>query len=316
MLRLIARNRRQPGRDEGGQVIVVFAISLVAIVAMTGLVIDGGDTFLQRRTLQNAADTAAMAGAYAYTMTTQLATSENWARQTAASNGFTDGTSGVTVAATVVAGASGATVTVTVGKPHRNAFSGVVGFPSWPVSATATAVAAPPNGSYGLMPVIFNQSTFSKYGFGPGSERAFDEPPSGNQDIPKGPEDFNWTIYCTAGGNSCNADSSGVRALIDGHGEPLKVELNDNINPLNAGSHTTLFDGLSQWLGDEFPVAIVNDAGKLQGWAIFHLTGSVGGSTKQIRGYFTVGNDPNFQIDPNVTGGTSQYGAYLVKLTN
>ena len=40
------------------------------------------------------------------------------------------------------------------------------------------------------------------------------------------------------------------------------------------------------------------------------MTGSVGGTTKQVRGYFTVGNDPKFRIDPNVTGGTSQYGAY------
>jgi hypothetical protein len=166
------------------------------------------------------------------------------------------------------------------------------------------------------MPIIFNKDNFRQYGFGPDTERNFNEPPSGNQDIPRDADQFNWTIYCTANGNSCNANSSGVRALIDGHGEPLKVKVDDNINPLNAGSHTTLFDGLSQWLGDEFPVAIVDDAGELQGWAIFHLTGSVGGSTKQVRGYFTVGTDPGFQIDPNVTGGTSQYGGYLVKLTN
>ena len=138
----------------------------------------------------------------------------------------------------------------------------------------------------------------------------------GPNDIPLTATSFNWTVYCTASGNSCNANSQDVDALINGHGGTIKVTLYDYINPLNAGSHTTLFSDLSQWVGDEFPVAIVNDSGSLQGFAIFHMTGSVGGSNKQIRGYFVTKNDPHFEIDPNVTGGTSIYGAYLVKLTN
>jgi hypothetical protein len=64
------------------------------------------------------------------------------------------------------------------------------------------------------------------------------------------------------------------------------------------------------------PVAIVNDAGELQGFAIFHLTGSVGGSTKQLRGYFVTKNDPNFVLDPGITGGSSEFGGYVVRLTN
>ena len=51
---------------ESGQVIVIFALALVVIVAMVGLVLDGGSTFAQRRTQQNAADLAALAGANDY----------------------------------------------------------------------------------------------------------------------------------------------------------------------------------------------------------------------------------------------------------
>ena len=49
---------------ERGQMLALFAICLVAIIAMTGLVIDGGMTMVQRRDQQNVADAAAMAGAY------------------------------------------------------------------------------------------------------------------------------------------------------------------------------------------------------------------------------------------------------------
>lgn len=46
-----------------GQIIVIAAIALVAIVGMTGLVIDGGALFAQQRTAQNGSDAAATAGA-------------------------------------------------------------------------------------------------------------------------------------------------------------------------------------------------------------------------------------------------------------
>ena len=59
----------QPGRSgrdgEHGQMIVIFALCLVAIVAMAGLLIDGGMAWSHRRQAQAAADTAALAAAHA-----------------------------------------------------------------------------------------------------------------------------------------------------------------------------------------------------------------------------------------------------------
>jgi hypothetical protein len=46
-----------------GQIVVLFALALVAIVAMVGLVIDGGTAFAQQRVAQNGADGTATAGA-------------------------------------------------------------------------------------------------------------------------------------------------------------------------------------------------------------------------------------------------------------
>jgi len=48
---------------ERGQVIVLVAVLMVALVAVVGLVTDGGMVFTQRRDLQNVADAAALAGA-------------------------------------------------------------------------------------------------------------------------------------------------------------------------------------------------------------------------------------------------------------
>jgi hypothetical protein len=47
------------------QILVLFALSIVALVAMLGLVVDGGNLYIQRRTAQNSADAAALAGARA-----------------------------------------------------------------------------------------------------------------------------------------------------------------------------------------------------------------------------------------------------------
>ncbi|HEX5825768.1 MAG TPA: Tad domain-containing protein [Candidatus Limnocylindrales bacterium] len=46
-----------------GQTLVVFAIGLVAIVGMVGLIIDGGNAYAQQRNSQNGADSVAKAGA-------------------------------------------------------------------------------------------------------------------------------------------------------------------------------------------------------------------------------------------------------------
>jgi hypothetical protein len=49
-------------RREGGQVLALFALSLVAIIAMAALLFDAADALVTRRKLQNAGDAAAIAG--------------------------------------------------------------------------------------------------------------------------------------------------------------------------------------------------------------------------------------------------------------
>jgi len=68
--------RTQPGtwhhgprtnrRHERGQIIVIFALALIAMIAMVGLILDGGAAFAHRRDEQTASDLAALAGANAF----------------------------------------------------------------------------------------------------------------------------------------------------------------------------------------------------------------------------------------------------------
>lgn len=305
---------------ERGQVLVIFALALVAIVAMTGLVLDGGSTFVQRRSMQNVADAAALAGAYDYVNNANSASAIAAAQAAAAANGYTNGSNGVVVNVSLSGPDSdGATyVTASITKPHPNSFSGIVGMASWNVSTTAQAETGAPNGVVGALPLIFNKKAFPA-GNGPSNEMNFDEPGSGNADVPQQANQFNWTVFCTANGNPCNANSSDVQALIDGvgNGDVSYVTKDELIGPLNAGSHTTLFSALANLVGGSFPVAVVDDSGAFVGYSIFHLTGSVGGSTKQIRGYFDPGiATPPLKIVKGHGPGVSTYGAYVVNLVN
>ena len=73
-------------KKERGQALVVIAIALIVLVGILGLVIDGGNAFLDRRKAQNAADSAALAAAV-----TRIRGESDWvaaALTVAASNGY------------------------------------------------------------------------------------------------------------------------------------------------------------------------------------------------------------------------------------
>jgi hypothetical protein len=63
MTRNLHHPRRHGRRDERGQLIVVAALALVAIVGGVSLVIEGGNAYAQQRVVQNAADAVANGGA-------------------------------------------------------------------------------------------------------------------------------------------------------------------------------------------------------------------------------------------------------------
>jgi hypothetical protein len=54
---------RTPAAREGGQILVLFVLSMIVILAVSALLVDGAGQLVTRRRLQNAGDAAALAGA-------------------------------------------------------------------------------------------------------------------------------------------------------------------------------------------------------------------------------------------------------------
>src|SRR5215510_3122284 len=73
-------------KSERGQALIIIGVALVVLAGIIGLVIDGGNVFLDRRTAQNAADSAALASALARVRGGQNPTAV--ALHSAAQNGY------------------------------------------------------------------------------------------------------------------------------------------------------------------------------------------------------------------------------------
>lgn len=131
----------RPG--ERGQVLVLFAGGLVALLIVAALAFDVGMMLVERRDEQNAADAAALAGAR-FVLTSET-DAETAARQLAADNGFdpvADATETVNVYIPAVhgryAGLPGF-IEVQISATRPSIFGGVIGKAAWPVGAFAVA---------------------------------------------------------------------------------------------------------------------------------------------------------------------------------
>jgi Flp pilus assembly protein TadG len=304
-------------RRERGQIIVIFALGLVAMIAAIGLVLDGGAAYAQRRDEQSAADMAALAGANDYLLNHDQTMAITRARAVAGQNGFTHGTGDVVVDVAVVT-TNGVAVTVDVSAPHHNNFASIVGMPTWTVSTTATALAGFPDSVVGAGPIIFSIDAFAANGqplgpYGdPNNPYDFGE---GNGDIPNGPGDIAWTNYGTG-----NVNTNEVRQIINGNLVISKtLEFGEYIGQHNNGNHTALYSDVQQYLaGTDIPVPVVDHNGNFQGWATFHVVSATGGSAKDVVGYFV-----SPFVNQRLTVGSCSalscprfLGSYVLKLTN
>ena len=144
-----------------GQVIVLFALSVVAMTAMAGLLIDGAMAWAQQRQAQAAADTAALAAAAEATYG-DSGTLASAAQDVASTNGFpadltdcsgaTQPNKGVVVNRPPASGPHSAAndpkassyVEVIATRAMHTTFAGVVGVRCWLLSARAVASIASP----------------------------------------------------------------------------------------------------------------------------------------------------------------------------
>ncbi len=295
-------NRTRP--TERGQILVIFTLAIVAIVAMVGLVIDGGSAFGQRRVEQGVSDLASIAGANAYlntagNPTTRTAAAVAAAHASTAANGFTHGVGGTSVDVNVTLLASGARVQVGITSPHANNFARVIpGQETWNVSVVAAADTGTVDTAVGAAPwtmsiLAFNPDGTPKYTSS--NPQAFGE---GNGDYPTSGTDIAWTDF--NGDN--NVNTSEVRNIIDGSNVVTATfGFEQYLGQHNQGNHTALYGDVNQHMaGQIVPVPIVGPGspgcaspqqshqnGCFKGWALFYVVSASGGSNKTITGYFT-----------------------------
>lgn len=304
-------NRRTRDR-QGGQMLVVFVISMLAIIGMVGLAVDGGSTFAQRRTQQTAADMAALAGANDYLLNNNSVQAISRARAISASNSFTDGSGSTNVGVTVDT-SNGVAVVVTIASAHRNAFLGAVGMANWSVSTTATALAGFPDSGTGGSPFIFSIGAFANDGT-PNYQTATDFGET-NGDIPTSPLDFAWTNYGTGNVNTTEVD----QIITGGLDINRTLSYGEYIGQHNNGNHTALYQDVDTYLsGLDMPAAIVDDNGNFMGWAMFHVNSADAGSAKHVNGYFLSDFiSDRLTVSACANNACPRYlGSYVLKLTN
>ncbi|MEA2518031.1 MAG: putative Flp pilus-assembly TadE/G-like, partial [Chloroflexota bacterium] len=274
---------------EAGQIIVIFALALVVIIGMVGLVIDGGGAFAQRRSEQSVADVSSLAGANAYMNTNTVAAASSAAiaaaRAAATRNGYTHGVNGATVGVTVGLKSSGAVVRVAITAPHSNTFARVMGMDTWPVSVTAGAEAAVVDTGIAAAPWIMNIGAFNPDGtpkYTSANPIAFGE---SNGDYPTSATDIAWTDY--NGDN--NVNSAEVKRIITGANVvTATIDVDQYVGQHNQGEHTTLFGDVNAGLaGRDVPIPVVGPCpagppapahpdGCFKGWAMFHVVSASG----------------------------------------
>lgn len=277
----LAAVRRPPGpAGESGQIVVVFALSIVVVLAMTGLALDAGSTFTQRREQQAAADMAALAAANHYLINNSEVQAIALAQQIATENGFIDDVDDAEVDVAIDT-ENGIEVSVEIGDQHRNSFLGVVGIPSWGVATSAQALAGFPDTGYGASPFIFSIRAFADNGT-PLYQTPTDFGDT-NDDAPITSTDFAWTNYGTG-----NVNTSEVTDIIDGDLVIDKeIQYGEYVGQQNSGYHGALFDYVDDHLaGQDVPAVVVDDNGNFMGWSMFHVVSAEGGGTKRVTGYF------------------------------
>lgn len=135
----------QADDGERGQVLVIFALGLVAFIALVGLAVDVGMIVFTRTNLQKTADAGALAASQELPSTAQA---EAVGQEYVALNA-TGATAEVSFASS---GTTNDTVTVKATKKADSIFLKVIGIDGWDVGATATVRVNSFSGGSGLVP--------------------------------------------------------------------------------------------------------------------------------------------------------------------
>jgi Flp pilus assembly protein TadG len=129
-------------KSERGQALILIALGIAALLALTALAVDGGMAYAERRSSQNAVDNAALAAAYRILETGDQSQATAAAQTITNSNGFDEENSVFDIqfapVPSDVCGGQGVDITVSLGTSTETSFGGTVGIDT--VESTVAAV--------------------------------------------------------------------------------------------------------------------------------------------------------------------------------
>lgn len=191
--------------ERDGQTLILVALSLIALLAFLALAVDVGHLYAERRSMQNAADAGALAGAREICFG-DPALAEAKAREYAMTRNGAQG---------AVVTVNDGVVDVTASETIDTFFAGIIGYPTADVSAEAAAACGAATSACGLWPVAFDLSVWDDLYCGEkfyvwtddkeidcdesagGYNCDLDDPPDGKSDIIAGGQRA-WLDFTTA----------------------------------------------------------------------------------------------------------------------
>jgi hypothetical protein len=291
-------NKRMKDRSQSGQALVLFALFLVGLLAVLALVLDGGNLYLRRRRMQNAADAGALAGvrvlAVNGTNAAAIAAAQNYA---CTRNGAT--TCDVTI--------SGSGLTVIAHSSVATTFARVLGIMAMPIQARAVAMFGPISETGGAAPIAirdFNYQFGSTYTIWDDNKDM--DPTTGNI----AGSGRGWlTLDCVYPSNCTNAGASTLTGWMNnGYSGITRIDswiLGDNgtkasvITSASVGQLLTIvvYDQIQEKYSARNYYHAVH-------FAAFRVTAVIKGSTKGISGTF------EYYVKPGPPNPGGQDGGY------
>lgn len=240
--------RRPWWQSERGQSLVLSVVILAVLLAFAGLVIDGGNFFVQRRNLQGNADAAARAGA--------ASLPDQSAARTVATNYVTDNNAQDDAKVDSISFPEDNTMSVTVRRKVQGGFLGIFGIAPPTIKATAHVELAQmaPSAASGMLPMAFMRESYT---LGTNDVVKFDGNQTGNRGA-IAPD--NTPPGCNASNGAADfreliigEDLGGMDACAYEIGETLATEPGNMSGPTRQGfddrigSNTQSFEDVFEW---------------------------------------------------------------------
>jgi len=236
-------------KTENGAVLVVVAVSLVALLGISAFTVDIGYLQYQKRHLQNTADAASLAGAREYIDgDSSLENITKIVKDYVQLNGVNDEEVEKVTLSKKFESAENNAVTVDI-KGNRDIFFGkIFGIQNSDIGVTATAIAAPVSGmKEGLLPFYFTEGALSNIEYG----KIFDKFDVENP-FNKPPGNWGTTSFFLTGQDVVN---DWIQYGYDGK----VVKIGDDINLKPGAGLNSIRNYLKYLKGNKYAIPIVKD---------------------------------------------------------